>query len=100
MTSSPGEEYHEGCSRSEHSVWAFRKRKCARYGHRRRKGQRNGASARMQALFGFQNNSSYILKGMRQEYGIWGRAIKEVLNFKRTAGASVENQSNQRAVRL
>lgn len=67
---------------------------------RRRKGQRNGASARMQALFGFQNNSSYVLKGMRQEYGIWGKAIKEVLNFKRTTGARVENQSNQRAVRL
>lgn len=73
----------KGVARSEHSVWAFRDR---------RKGQRNGASAGMQVRFGFQNNLSYILKGMRQEYGIWGRAMKEVLNLKKMTGSSVENQ--------
>lgn len=70
------------------------------YRDRRRSGQENRAPARMQALFGFQNNLSYILKGMRHEYGIWGREMKYILNLKKMTGRSVENQSNQRALKL
>ena len=67
----------KGVQRSEHSMWAFREMGESVAGKKReRYSWRKGAYPGMRAPFDFQNSGDYILKGMRNEYGILVREMK------------------------